>query len=262
MNRSDIIAIIRNRAQAYGLDPATMIAIGGVESNLDPANANPSSSARGLYQFMTRPGGSWSEYGRGGDVLDPMANADAAMRYTKDNIDYFHSRLGRTPTPGETYLMHQQGRAGGVALLSDPTKNVVDVLRRFYSPEMAANAVTQNGGRTDMTAGEFASLWNQRLNRNMTPAAGDQSGQQTGAVTPAVQGAAPQPSVPQQGGLLGNIAANTDEKKLTAALTALKGVADSGNIGSQPVSAPQMQLGPTPYAQALRSGILSGYLRS
>lgn len=229
-----------------------MIAIGGIESNLNPASANPSSSARGLYQFMTRRGGSWDEYGRGGDVFDPAANTDAAMRYTKDNIDYFTSRLGRAPTPGETYLMHQQGRAGGVALLNDPTKNAVEVLKQFYSPEQAARAIALNGGRPDMTAGDFAGLWQARLDRGLgSPPVG------------AVAAPSSSPQQPETPSAIGNAFANIDEKKLSAALNALKATASPQTPAAPPITAPQpMALGPTPYAQALRGGILSGYLRS
>ncbi|WP_211271283.1 hypothetical protein, partial [Moraxella pluranimalium] len=60
-------------------------------------------------------------------------------------------------TAGVAYLMHQQGPSGAKALLKNPNKNVVEVLSRFKSDKYnPVKVVTNNGGRTDMTAGEFA----------------------------------------------------------------------------------------------------------
>lgn len=252
MDRSEILSIIRDRANAYGIDPATMIAMAGIETggSYNPATANPRSSARGLYQFMTRPGGSWDEYGRGAYVNDPTANADAAARITKDNIAYFRSRLGRDPTPGETYLLHQQGRGGATALLSNPDVPVVEALRSVYrDPQRAAEAVRLNGGNPEMTAGQFASLWTSRMDREM-------GGGAAPALPPAQNVAsAPVASVEpaSQTGMLKGF----DPPK--AAIGALQRVAEA-NQAPDPQPLPQMQLGPTPYAQQLRSGLLSGML--
>ena len=42
-------------------------------------------------------------------------------RNAEDNAAYFTKSMGRAPTPAELYLMHQQGIAGGPALLkADP----------------------------------------------------------------------------------------------------------------------------------------------
>lgn len=289
MNQSDVIAIIKDRAKAYGVDPATLVAMAGIETGgtYDPGAANPRSSARGLFQFMTRPGGSWQEYGKGADVFDPMANADAGARITADNIGYFRSRLGRDPTPGEIYLMHQQGRGGAVALLSDPGAPAIDALRSVYrSPETAQQAFSLNGGRPGMTAGEFAQLWGRQMDRRMgaqpaasqglIPDAAAFSPQpmatiDTGLVPnfPNVAPASPagetaiaaagQP--PSAFGSLGAALGNVDDKKLQAALTALKGVADRNKVqDDEPLQVAQLPLGPTPYAQSLRAGILSNYL--
>lgn len=167
----DVSEIIRTAAAQYGLDPNTMLRIAQTESGLNPNTANPKSSARGLYQFMTAPGGSWSEYGRGGNPLDPVANADAGMRYTRDNISHLRNALGRDPTPGEIYLAHQQGRAGAAALLKDPNQPAVNAIGGFYkNPATARDAIVLNGGRDGMTAGEFANKWVSRFDGGSAPA--------------------------------------------------------------------------------------------
>lgn len=156
----DIPSIIREAATRYGVNPDYMIRAARIESGLNPMAANPSSSARGLFQFLTRPGGSWSSYGRGGNPLDPYANADAGARYTADNINLLKTKLGRDPTPGEMYLAHQQGPAGAAALLADPQARATDVLAKFYKhPATALQAIKLNGGTPDISAGDFAAKW-------------------------------------------------------------------------------------------------------
>ena len=157
--------MIRTAAMGYNLDPETMTRIAQVESRMNPNAANPNSSARGIYQFMTRPGGSWDEYGKGANPLDPLANIDAGMRYTQDNLAHFKKAMGREPTPGETYLMHQQGRGGATALLRSPDMPAVDALATAYGGDRnkAMQAIVQNGGNPNMTAGQFAQRWTSKF---------------------------------------------------------------------------------------------------
>ena len=143
---------IIERAQAYGLDPTTMLAIGQIESQFNP-NAYNKSGASGVFQFMPRTS-------KGYGLEDPFnadANIDAGMRLARDNIKYFQNKLGRAPTPGEIYLMHQQGMGGATKLMSDPSALAADVVGRA--------AVQQNAGRADMTAGEFAGMWTKKMDR-------------------------------------------------------------------------------------------------
>ncbi|CAK0773654.1 hypothetical protein WCLP8_5030012 [uncultured Gammaproteobacteria bacterium] len=146
--------IITEAANRHGLDPELMLAIAKHESDLNPLASNPKSSARGLYQFMTRPGGSWSEFGNGASVFDPEANADAGMRYTLRNAQYLRDKLGREPNPREIALAHQQGPGGALALLTNPDLPAVQVLSRFNDGDPHQKVVL-NGGRTDMTASQF-----------------------------------------------------------------------------------------------------------
>jgi hypothetical protein len=160
---AELSEIIKEAAKRYNLSPEMMLRIAQIESGMNPNTANPKSSARGVYQFLTKPGGSWGEYGRGQDVLDPVANVDAGARYIQDNANALRTKLGREPAPWEVYLAHQQGRAGAPALLNNPNRPAVEVLQAFYKdPKTARDAITLNAGRAGMTAGEFANLWKQR----------------------------------------------------------------------------------------------------
>ena len=140
--------IIRAAATRYGVDPEYMLRKAQIESGLDPLAANPKSSARGLFQFIAP---TWEKYGSGADPLDPAANADAAARLTRDNMTTFQQRLGRAPTLGESYLMHQQGPGGAISLLRDPDAPAAAVVGQ--------KAIQYNGGDPRMTAGDFAAKW-------------------------------------------------------------------------------------------------------
>ena len=150
LTEEQIKASITQRAQQYGLDPNTMLAIGHIESKFNP-NAYNKSGASGVFQFMP---GTAKGYGLD-DPFNADANIDAGMRLAQDNIKYFRNKIGREPTPGEVYLMHQQGIGGATKLMSNPSAMAADVVGR--------QAVLQNGGNLNMTAAEFAGMWTGKL---------------------------------------------------------------------------------------------------
>lgn len=80
-----ITDIIRGAAAKYDIDPDIMVSLANRESGLRPDAKNPQSSAGGLFQFID---GTWKQYGRG-DKFDPVANADAAARMLRENLDRF-----------------------------------------------------------------------------------------------------------------------------------------------------------------------------
>lgn len=158
--------IIRRKAREYGVDPITALAFAQIESGLNPGAVSPSGGHRGLYQFS---GDWWSRYGNGKSISDPEANADAFMRYYKESLVPATSKaLGRNATPGELYLAHQQGLAGGPALLAGGDQPAADALAVAYGggPEglrRAVAAIKANGGDPSAPASQFAGMWNKRL---------------------------------------------------------------------------------------------------
>ncbi len=151
----DIKNIITAAATKYGVDPDSLMAIAKIESNYDPNAHNPS-GASGLFQFMPATA---RDYGLT-NPNDPVAAADAAARLTRDDQKALTSALGRAPTTGELYLAHQQGITGATALLKNPDASALSVLTKVYgSADRAQAAITQNGGKANMTAGEFAGKW-------------------------------------------------------------------------------------------------------
>lgn len=150
----DLRDLITASAAQYGIDPATKLRIAELESSLNPAAANPNSSAEGLFQFIDS---TWNQYGQGADRRDPAANADAAGRFLRDVSGSLRGALGREPEGWELYMGHQQGAGGARKLLSaDPSMRAADLL--------GADAVRLNGGREDMTVGDFLGTWRNKFN--------------------------------------------------------------------------------------------------
>jgi hypothetical protein len=189
---SELSSIITAAANRYGMPPETLLRIAQIESGMNPNAANPNSSARGLFQFV---GGTWKGYGQGQNPLDPVANADAGARFTRDNYNTLRNRLGRDPEGWELYLAHQQGAGGALKLLSNPNARAADVT----SPE----AIRLNAGNTSGSAGDFANLWKAKYEGTPVPAAG-------GTVEGTVTGASAMPmplagGVPREELLLGSL---------------------------------------------------------
>lgn len=213
---TNIQDIIRRKALQYGVDPTTALAFAQIESGMNPAPKT--GNGGGLFQLDSNW---WSKYGNGADINDPAANADAFMRYYKGALlPGMTKQLGRQPTPGELYLGHQQGVAGAGALLSNPTGLAVDTISPFYNGlGTAMSAITGNGGGKMMLAGDFANMWNRRLDaaaKGFDPGwGGSGSAIISTPGQPAMMAAAPPPDA--QGVTITKTGATPDPTKLAYA---------------------------------------------
>ena len=158
--------IIGAAAQRYGVDPQTLTRIAQIESRMNPRAQNPRSSAGGLFQFID---GTARQY-QLGDRFDPAQASDAAARLARDNAAFLSQRLGRAPTPAELYLAHQQGAGGAARILAQPDAPAAQIV--------GERAITLNGGRPGMTAGQFAQLWTGKFD-GATPGVGGRPVQTT-----------------------------------------------------------------------------------
>ena len=144
---SAVTGAIQQASQATGTSFHYLLATAQVESGLNPQAGAPTSSARGLFQFIDTtwlatmkqygPALGYGNYadaittdGSGGyfvrdptmrsEILklrsDPTANAVMAGAFTKANAAALSERLGRSPSEGELYIAHFLG-AGGAARL-------------------------------------------------------------------------------------------------------------------------------------------------
>jgi hypothetical protein len=153
-NQLVVKRIIRDTATAHGLDPEDFARMAQIESGFDPYAYHPASRAAGLFQFVPATAGQYKLAA----VFNPQANANAAAALWLDNRRELSRGLGRSPTPGEVYLAHQQGAGGALRLLTHPDEPAIDLV--------GANAVTLNGGTSDMTAKVFAAKWVDRFQRD------------------------------------------------------------------------------------------------
>jgi hypothetical protein len=156
----------------YGIDAnAYLLTMANIESKFDPSALNKQTNTQGLYQFTgSLSVNSLFAIDQSGKVirLDPVWSTAAAAQYTLDNIQTLKGMGVTQFTPEILYAAHQQGAGGVAALIKNPDMNAIDALMTlsFYRdrPEDAASAITNNGGKANMSAGDFMKMWNVRYN--------------------------------------------------------------------------------------------------
>ncbi|WP_017967598.1 transglycosylase SLT domain-containing protein [Rhizobium leguminosarum] len=146
-NKAAIKAQVESIAVEYAINPPTFSKMAKIESGLNAKAINRLSGACGVFQFMKATA---RQYGLT-ECLDAEANIRAGARLFQDNQRAFVKAFGRNPTAGESYLMHQQGAGGAIKILRHPNILAVEAVGK--------KAVVQNGGKSNMTAAQFANLW-------------------------------------------------------------------------------------------------------
>lgn len=158
-----------------------------VESDGDPTARNGRSTS--LFQFHPD---TFASVG-GGNINDVGDQTKAALRLSRRDRQSL-AEIGIEPTDANLYIMHQQGAAGGRALLTaPPDASAVAVLTPLYGNEtIARKAITGNGGTAEMSAGQFVQMWRQRWS-GARPAAAAAPAQGGGRRTRIVAEGAPKP---------------------------------------------------------------------
>lgn len=116
-----------------------------VESSSGRKMYNETSGAAGPFQFMPKTA---KQYGLD-DPYDLEASAEAAARLAADNRKALAREGVQDPSAGVLYLAHQQGATGAAKLLANADKPATALVGK--------QAVVQNAGKEDASAGEFAS---------------------------------------------------------------------------------------------------------
>lgn len=130
--------------QEYGLPSGYLTRTHQIESGGGKNLVNPSSSARGHFQFIPSTA---REMG----VEDPMdlaQSARGAAAYAAQNMERLRRAGIEQPTAAHLYLAHQQGPGGAIGLLQGADRPAVDIVGRA--------AVTGNRGDLSMRGQDFA----------------------------------------------------------------------------------------------------------
>lgn len=187
----------QSAAMATMLPPGYTSRLFQVESGNNPNAQN--GSHRGLAQFGRNEE---KQYGIT-DPTDPAQQANGVAKEAQTQGQVLSKRLGRAPTPGELYLTHQQGIAGGPAILSaDPDTPAWQAVRPFYKTDaQAKTAITGNipkgsplyGQDPDkIGAGDFRNFWVSRFEGGMPQP-------QTASAAPPAPGTVSGPGAPPVG---------------------------------------------------------------
>jgi transglycosylase-like protein with SLT domain len=168
---STVTSAIRQASQATGTSFNYLLATAQVESGLNPQAGAPTSSARGLFQFVEqtwlgtiKQAGPALGYGRYADAItrtasghyqvsdpamrseilklrnDPAANAIMAGAFTKANAAILTNKLGRAPSEGELYMAHFLGAGGAARLIGHAASNPNASAADLFGPAARANA--------------------------------------------------------------------------------------------------------------------------
>lgn len=141
---ADVKGYIEDAAQRAGVPVSVLMATAKQESDFGRNTYTPTSSAKGLFQFVD---GTWSDmiknygpvYGlpTTTSVDDKRANAFMAAEYMRQNNKLFEKQMGRAPKDGEMYISHFMGGQGGVdfvkAYESNPTANAAQLFPKAAS---------------------------------------------------------------------------------------------------------------------------------
>ena len=173
-----VTGVIRQAARMTGADFQYLLATAQVESNLNPNAQVPTSSAKGLFQFIEqtwlatlkdqgpafgygsyanaivrRPSGDYAVSDpRMNDAImnlraDPTANSLMAGAFTKANAGKLAARLGRTPTEGELYIAHFLGPTGASRLIGLADTNPLTSAAAMFPGAARANRTIFYDGR-------------------------------------------------------------------------------------------------------------------
>lgn len=207
-----LASTIRQASASTGASFGYLVAAAKIESNLNPTAAAPTSSARGLYQFIeqtwfgtVKSAGAAFGYGRHADAIsrnasgqyevsdpnarreilqlrnDPVANSAMAGVLTQSNSNRLANALGRKPVDGELYIAHFLGAGGASRLISAAENNPrADATQMFPQAASANRSIfyDRSGNPRNVSqvyselTGRFAMAANSSAARTMVAAGG------------------------------------------------------------------------------------------
>ena len=259
--RMQLAGTIRQASTATGVSFGYLVAAAKIESNLNPQAAAPTSSARGLYQFIeqtwlgtVKEAGAAFGYDRYADAItrtasgryevsdpnmrneilslrkDPAANAAMAGVLTRSNSFKLTGTLGRRPTDGELYIAHFLGAGGASRLISNVQNNPQASAVDMFPRAAAANRSIfyDRGGNPRSVSQVYAELTgrydvaaNSQVAQTMLAAGGGRAPSSTGTSTAPPMNIAAVPLAPA--GQVQRVALSTE---MTESESRARGIAE------------------------------------
>jgi hypothetical protein len=107
---ADVTSALREGSAASGVDLPHLKAMASIESSFNPnSNMNRGTQYKGLFQIGRSEWAEYLRHGGKGSIYNASDNAAAMAYLVNRNRADFKKQFGRDPTPGEIYMMHQQG---------------------------------------------------------------------------------------------------------------------------------------------------------
>lgn len=163
----EVYNAIRNAEIEYDLPRGYLFAIAAQESTFNPNAKAPTSSAKGLFQFIDSTG---AAYGlNGSNVFNPDANANAAGAFTRDNMNAIRGVISREPTGTDLYFAHFLGAGGAKSFLGkmEANPNGKPALDGFGKQAAANQWVFYNRNGTPKTYRQIYSDFDNKINGRM-----------------------------------------------------------------------------------------------
>lgn len=246
--------VIVGAAKMAGVDPALMATMAAIESGFRSNVKAGTSSATGLYQFIS---GTWremlnkygSKYGINPNTppTDSRANALMGAEFVKQNQTIVEKVLGRPATDTDLYMAHFLGAGGASKFLKlDPSANAAQAMPK----EAAANrSIFFGPGNAPRTAGEVYALMDSKV-KSRREAYGDSARTLAGAPSPVTKPASGTASGP---------GADTEAKPapVTADATAVPTTTSTGGTAASDTAAPTVAAAST--APAAPAAVSTAY---
>jgi hypothetical protein len=143
---------ISDAAPNYGVNSSLAVKTAQMESD----TGRDLGSLGNIFQLNRT---NWHDMG-GGDMSNVNIQIDRGLKYLAHDQQIATQALGRPPEDWETYMVHQQGDAGGPALMkAAPGAKAVDVVAPFYKNRATAEkAIIAN-----LTAQDFIAFQTRRF---------------------------------------------------------------------------------------------------
>lgn len=154
--------VVRNAvvsaAKAQGVPVDQAVTIAHIESHTGTVPDREGSQYKGVFQLGDKERANVGL----GENAPPTEQAEKGVQHLAGAYRAATNAVGAPAQGWQTYMVHQQGSGGGVALLkADPNASALQTILPSYRGDVATatQALTGNGGSASMTVGQFLGVW-------------------------------------------------------------------------------------------------------